>query len=310
MHLATFELRKKSLVGCKIGEDLCQLDRAYTQTFRDPPAPRLTNMRSLLEKGDEALEKTRALVAGIQDTLSNAGGREELLRRGILHKIANVRIVSPIPDPEKIICVGRNYMDHCLEQNKPVPEKPILFSKFRTAIIGPGDEIVRPRATERLDFEGELAFVIGKEGRNIPIDRSMEYVAGYTILNDVSARDLQFSDGQWLRGKSCDTFAPMGPFLATKDEIEDPHNLSIKVTVNGDTMQDSNTGSMIFRIPDLVSFISATMTLSPGDVVATGTPAGVGVFRDPPVFLKAGDTVAIEIEGLGSLTNVVVDEER
>jgi 2-keto-4-pentenoate hydratase/2-oxohepta-3-ene-1,7-dioic acid hydratase in catechol pathway len=266
-------------------------------------------MRSLLERGDPALEKLKVLISTIEETLTSEDGDETLRAHGILHGLSEVRIMAPIPNPQKIICVGRNYMDHCREQNKPVPQRPILFSKFSTAIIGLNGEIVRPRVTDQLDFEGELAFVIGKTAKTIPVEQAMEYVAGYTILNDVTARDIQFSDGQWLRGKSCDTFAPMGPFLVTRDETEDPHDLHMEVRVNGATMQDSNTSNMIFRIPDLVAFVSATITLAPGDIVATGTPAGVGVFRDPPVFLKEGDEVAIEIERLGLLCNRVVDEE-
>ncbi|OQX51966.1 MAG: hypothetical protein B5M53_09900 [Candidatus Cloacimonas sp. 4484_209] len=210
--------------------------------------------------------------------------------------------------PDKIICIGLNYKDHCEEQNRPFPEYPILFSKFNTAVVGPDDAVIKPAITQKLDYEGELAFIIGKEGRHIDEKDAMEYVAGYTIFNDISARDIQFADKQWLRGKTFNTFAPMGPYLVTKDEIDNPHNLYIKVKVNDSIMQDSNTSAMIHQIPYLVSFISQVVTLKPGDVVATGTPAGVGVFRKPPFFLKEKDTVSVEIEKLGILRNFIKND--
>jgi acylpyruvate hydrolase len=309
MHLATCEFDKESVVGSRIADDLFHLGAAYRYWFGETAPAWLKDMRLLLEGGQMAMDRVRKLNDKIQTTLSASGGRETLVKQGIMHSLGDVRLSAPISNPGKIICVGRNYRDHCLEQNKPIPKTPILFSKFSTAIVGPDDRIVRPQATSRLDFEGELAFVVGKKGRHISVDEAMAYVIGYTIFNDVSARDIQFSDGQWLRGKTFDTFAPTGPFLVTKDVVENPHDLGIEVRVNGETMQKSSTRNMIFDIPYLVHFISGVVSLSPGDMVATGTPAGVGVFREPPVFLQDGDEVAVEIEKLGILRSTVVDEK-
>lgn len=310
MYLSTFELENKILLGCKVGDGLLQLDAAYKHWVEKASPAWLQDMLLLLGEGETAMEKVKWLKAKAQDALFTLEVERKLASKGVIHRLSEVRIMAPILHPEKIICLGLNYKDHCLEQNVPMPKNPILFSKFSTAIIGSEDKIVRPRMTKQLDFEGELAFVVGKRGKDIPIMEAMDYVAGYTILNDVSARDIQFSDRQWLRGKTFNTFAPMGPFLVTKDEVEEPHNLDIKVKVNGRMMQNSNTENMIFDIPHLVSFISQVLTLSPGDVIATGTPAGVGVFRKPPVFLRDGDEVIIEIEKLGELRNTVVDEKR
>jgi len=310
MYLSTAKFRNQISLGCKVGDYLIHLDKAYKHCVGKAFPVWLRDMRSLLAQGKAGMDEVKELKDTIQNILSTPEGHESLLSGGVIHAIKDVQIMAPILNPEKIICIGLNYKDHCLEQNIPIPKYPILFSKFSTAIIGPEDEIVRPKLTEQLDFEGELAFVVGRGGRHIPVEQAMNYVAGYAILNDVSARDIQFSDRQWLRGKTFDTFAPIGPFLVTKDEVKDPHNLDIKVKVNGNIMQHSNTKNMIHGIPYLVNFISQVVTLSPGDVVATGTPAGVGVFRKPPVFLKDGDEIIVEIERLGLLRNTVVDEKR
>lgn len=310
MYLSTFKSGDRILLGCRVGDHLLQFDSVYTYLYRQPAPRWLTDMRILLHEGESAVAEVQELKARIENEISDPGRESELRARGIIHPIDTVQIMAPMLNPEKVICVGLNYRDHCLEQDISIPENPILFSKFATAIIGPGEAIVRPRFTQQLDFEGELAFVVGKGGKHISIEHAMTHLFGYTIFNDVSARDIQFGDRQWLRGKTFDTFAPMGPFLVTKDEIADPHDLGIHAEVNGRCMQDSNTSNMIFDIPYLVHFISEVVRLSPGDIVATGTPAGVGVFRDPQVFLSAGDEVAIHIEILGVLRNPVVDEER
>jgi 2-keto-4-pentenoate hydratase/2-oxohepta-3-ene-1,7-dioic acid hydratase in catechol pathway len=310
MYFSTAKFNNKLFIGCKIEDYLIHLAKAY-QYFVQKAFPEwLEGMRSLLAQGESGIEKVKELKDEIRNILSTPEEYKRMLSEGIIHNIKDVQIMAPILDPGKIICIGLNYKDHCLEQNVPIPKSPILFSKFSTAIIGPEDKIVRPKLTEQLDFEGELAFIVGRKGRHIQVEQAMNYVAGYTIMNDVSARDIQFSDRQWLRGKTFDTFAPMGPFLVTKDEVKDPHNLDIKVKVNHKIMQQSNTKNMIHKIPYLVNFISQVVTLSPGDVVATGTPAGVGVFRKPPVFLKDGDEIVIEIERLGLLRNTVVDEKK
>jgi 2-keto-4-pentenoate hydratase/2-oxohepta-3-ene-1,7-dioic acid hydratase in catechol pathway len=227
-------------------------------------------------------------------------------RHGAVLPLADVRLLAPVPRPGKIICIGLNYRDHAEESKLPVPESPITFSKYVTCVANPAAPVYLPRTSEKVDYEAELAFVIGRRAKHVERSRAFDYVLGYTNFNDVSARDFQFADGQWQRGKSCDTFAPMGPAIVTPDEIPDPHRLRIQLRLNGQTMQDSSTGQLIFGIDELIAFLSATVTLEPGDVVATGTPPGVGFARKPPVFLKAGDLMEVEIEGLGVLSNPVL----
>ena len=214
----------------------------------------------------------------------------------------------PIDVPGKIVCIGLNYRDHAEEQGTEPPSAPLLFAKWPNALIGPGEPIVLPRVSKQVDYEAELGVVIGKRVRRVPEENALEAVRGYICLNDVSARDLQFSDGQWTRGKSADTFCPVGPKVVPAADVPDPQALGIRCVLNGQVMQDSTTANMIFTVAEIIAYASATMTLEPGDLIATGTPAGVGVFRDPPVLLKDGDEVTIEIDGLGSLTNPVQAE--
>ena len=216
-----------------------------------------------------------------------------------------IKICAPIPHPNKIICIGLNYRDHAEESGAEIPKSPIIFSKFSTCIIGSGEAILLPAKSVQVDYEAEFAVIIGRRAKNVSADDAMDYVFGYANFNDVSARDFQFADGQWVRGKSCDTFAPVGEYVVTKDEIADPHNLRIQFRLNNKTLQDSNTGELIFKISELIEFLSQSITLEPGDIVATGTPPGVGFARKPPIFLKDGDTAEVEIEGLGILSNVV-----
>lgn len=211
----------------------------------------------------------------------------------------------PIERPGKIVCVGLNYRDHAEEQGAPLPERPILFAKWPNAVIGPGEPIVIPPITEKVDYEAELGVVIGSRIRGVSVENALEAVAGYLCVNDVSARDLQFGDGQWTRGKSPDTFCPLGPRLVPAAEVPDPQALRIRAILNGETMQESTTAMMVFGVAELIAFISQAITLEPGDLIATGTPAGVGVFREPPVFMRPGDEITIEIEELGALTNPV-----
>jgi 2-keto-4-pentenoate hydratase/2-oxohepta-3-ene-1,7-dioic acid hydratase in catechol pathway len=213
--------------------------------------------------------------------------------------------VLPIERPQKIICVGLNYRDHAEEQGVAVPEQPILFAKWPNTLVGPGEPIVLPAISEKVDYEAELGVVIGSRVRNVSAESALEAVRGYICVNDVSARDLQFSDGQWTRGKSPDTFCPVGPRLVPASEVPDPQALAIRALLNGKPMQDSTTANMIFGVAEIIAFASQTMTLEAGDLIATGTPAGVGVFRDPPVFLQPGDEITIEIDGIGALTNPV-----
>ncbi len=213
---------------------------------------------------------------------------------------------APVPRPGKLICIGLNYRDHAAESNMAIPKEPVVFSKFSTAVIAPGEPVVLPATSTKVDYEAELAVVIGRRAKDISLERALDYVLGYTCFNDVSARDFQFADGQWQRGKSCDTFAPMGPTIVTADEVPDPHKLSIKLVLNGQAMQDSNTDQFIFGIPELIEFLSQTITLEPGDVIATGTPPGVGFARRPPVFLRPNDKMEVVIEKVGTLGNPVV----
>ena len=205
----------------------------------------------------------------------------------------------------KIVCAGMNYRDHAEETGIPVPERPVLFAKWTSAVIGPGEPIVLPGFTTEVDYEAELGVVIGRAARDVAVDDALDFVGGYVCVNDVSARDLQFADGQWTRAKSLDTFCPVGPAVVPAAEIPDPQALAIRCVVNGEALQDSSTAHMVFSVADLVSYASRGMTLHPGDLIATGTPAGVGFTRKPPVFLQVGDEVTIEIEGIGALTNPV-----
>ncbi|MBW2515146.1 MAG: fumarylacetoacetate hydrolase family protein [Deltaproteobacteria bacterium] len=217
----------------------------------------------------------------------------------------DVRLGCPISRPSKIICLGLNYLDHREESGFEKPQQPLLFSKTPNALSGPFDPILLPRSCDQIDWEAELAVVIGKAGKRIAASKALDYVAGFSVMNDVSGRQAQFSDGQWFRGKSFDTFAPMGPALVTVDEIENLQNLTVKARVNGEVMQDGNSADMLFEIPTIIAFISEDITLMPGDIISTGTPSGVGIFRDPPVLLKAGDVVECEVEGVGCIRNTV-----
>ena len=222
--------------------------------------------------------------------------------------VDSVKLLAPILRPNKFICVGLNYRDHALESNMEIPKVPTIFNKFSTAIIGPGDDIVLPSVSKTPDYEAEFAFVIGKGGRNIAGADWKKHVFGYTIVNDVSARDYQLQTSQWLMGKTFDTFAPMGPWIVSADEIADPHALDIRMTINGEVLQNSNTRELIFDIPTLIEFLSSVFTLEPGDIVSTGTPAGVGFARKPPRLLAPGDDCVVYVQGIGELRNPVVAE--
>ena len=221
---------------------------------------------------------------------------------------AKTRLRAPIPKPPKIICIGLNYRDHAAEAKMAIPEVPTVFAKFANTVTGHLHPIVLPKNSVKPDYEAEFAVVIGKGGRHIPEARWREHVFGYTIVNDVSARDFQMATSQWTMGKTFDTFAPMGPVIVTADEIEDPHKLAISLTLNGELMQNSNTSNLIFGVPQLIAFLSSVMTLAPGDIISTGTPAGVGFARKPPRWLLPGDEVAVQVEGIGRLVNPVVAE--
>lgn len=253
----------------------------------------LTGMVSTIEQGAPAL-------AMIADYLSRPG--HETLPLG------GVKLCAPILRPPKIICIGLNYRDHAEESNMAIPTRPTVFAKFATSIIGPEDEIVLPKASTQPDYEAELAVVIGKRCRYVRKDDWRDVVFGYTIVHDVSARDFQLATSQWIMGKVFDTFCPMGPCLVTADEIADPHALDIKLSIGGEMLQNSNTRHLIFDIPTLIEHLSSVFTLEPGDVISTGTPAGVGFARKPPRYLKAGDYCTVYVEGIGELRNPVVAE--
>jgi 2-keto-4-pentenoate hydratase/2-oxohepta-3-ene-1,7-dioic acid hydratase in catechol pathway len=258
----------------------------------DPHVP--PSVRQILEGGPELL---RAV--------------EEVAQRpqAIQVEAAKVRFHAPVPDPRKIVCIGLNYKDHAAESGAPIPREPILFSKYPTALVGHGEAIVLPPVSQEVDYEAELVIVVGRHGKNLAAATATEHVAGYTVGHDVSARDWQLKkDGkQWMVGKTFDTFAPCGPVLVTADEVPDPHNLGIRLRLNGQTMQDSTTKQLIFGVGQILAYLSQVFTLEPGDLIYTGTPPGVGFARKPPVFLKGGDVVEVEIDGLGVLRNPVVE---
>jgi 2-keto-4-pentenoate hydratase/2-oxohepta-3-ene-1,7-dioic acid hydratase in catechol pathway len=268
--------------------------------------------------GDDLLEFPR-VVFSIEEALHVKDGLsilEEQLRgltrsssgiQSFLFQTNDAFFRAPITHPQKIIGIGLNYKEHIEEFQREAPKQPLLFAMYANAIIGPEEPIVVPQMSQQIDYEAELAVVIGRRTKQVPVESAVEYVAGYTILNDVSARDLQFSDGQWLRAKSFDTFAPIGPYLVTANELGDGSGLNLELRLNGKQMQKSNTRNLIFDVPKLISHISHVMTLEVGDIIATGTPSGVGFVRNPPVFMKAGDVVEIDIQGIGTLRNPVVD---
>jgi len=283
MKLVTFENQGKTGVGALVDDQVVNLAAG------DSSIPKC--MRCLLEGGEAALA-TAWKVA-------DSGG----------HRIAtaDVTLKAPIHNPEKIICAGLNYADHAAESGMALPAEPVLFNKFNNAIIGPGEPIVVPEESNEVDYEVELVAVIGKPGRRIAESAAMEHVAGYTVGNDVSARDWQLNrpGGQWMMGKTFDTFSPIGPALVTPDEVPDPHDLGIRCILNGETVQDSKTDQLIFRVEALIAHISKVVTLKPGDLIYTGTPPGVGFARKPPIFLEPGDTVTCEVDEVGALTNPV-----
>lgn len=227
---------------------------------------------------------------------------------GVIYGLDEVELASPVTNPGKIVCVGANYYDLLEEMGIPPTPYPRIFAKFTNALCGPYDHIIHPAATECLDYEAELAFIVGKTARRVSKEDAFDYIAGYTVFNDVSARDLQAIDKQFLRAKTFDSFAPCGPFLVTKDEVPDPGNLDVKLWVNGDLRQNSNTSKMVFGVPEILSFISHAFTLEPGDIIATGTPGGLGRDRKPPVYMKVGDICAAEFESVGRIENRVVPE--
>ena len=280
MHFVTFQHDHASQCGVLTGDTIVGLKDAGFST-----------LQQVIEGGSEAKRK-------IQSWLEKAPANTAI-------PLAGTKLLAPLPRPPKLICVGLNYRDHAKECGADLPKVPAIFSKFTTSIIGPDDEIVLPKNSAEPDYEAEFAVVIGKGGRHIPQDRWLDHVFGYTNFNDVSARDVQMATSQWLMGKTFDTFGPMGPAIVTTDEIADPHALDIQMVINGEVLQSSNTSEMVFRIPYLIEFISSVFTLEPGDVISTGTPAGVGEAKNPQRWLRPGDDVVVRISGLPELRNGV-----
>lgn len=286
MRLVTFTHQGQRRLGARSGDSIIDLSTA------DPSIP--STMKEFLEAGDNAISAAQTVIDSGTHAIS----------------ATDVTIHAPIDNPEKIICIGLNYADHAAESSMPIPEEPIVFSKYASSIIGPDENIVAPSASSQVDYEVELVVVIGKSGRNISEEDALDHVAGYMVGHDVSARDYQLEKPgtQWMMGKTFDTFAPIGPDLVTTDDVPDPHNLGIRCILNGETVQDSNTSQLIFGVPKLIAYLAHVFTLTPGDLIFTGTPHGVGMGREPQLWLKHGDLVICEIDGLGRLENPVISD--
>ncbi|MBB6730800.1 fumarylacetoacetate hydrolase family protein [Cohnella zeiphila] len=272
--------------------------------FYDRQDPERKLRVGVLEGGAVAALETAETVRGV----IGSGLPPSAIRRGRSYSLDEVKLLPPLTDPEKIVCIGLNYRDHVIESNMPMPKVPVLFPKYNNCLAGHGDAIVIPREVSQCDYEAELAVVVGKTAKRVPRESAMDYVFGYTVVNDVSARDIQLNEPQWTRGKAIDGFAPAGPWIVTADELPEPGKLAISLKLNGEIMQQSSTSELIFDVPYLISFLSNTMTLRPGDIISTGTPPGVGMGRTPQVWLRPGDVVEAEIEGIGTLTNTFVAE--
>ena len=295
MRLVTYESDGKWRAGVIVNENVVDSNVAAMAADINFDTDRISNRQIIRLKPDLLAQFERA-------ALEIADARPSALDVFPLEK---TRLGPPIPNPDKIICLGLNYRSHAEEAGFTPPKIPILFAKFRNALTGPTSPIILPDLSEEIDYEAELAIVIRRQCKKVSSAEALKYIAGYMAFNDVSARDLQFRTGQWLSGKTLDTFAPCGPALVV-DEISDPQSLDILTRVNGQTLQESNTSNMIFSIPETIAYISQLMTLEPGDIIATGTPEGVGFKRNPPLFLCHGDVVEVEIEGVGALRNPVI----
>jgi len=296
-------------VGAIVNEEVIDLHVAYksllasegkirAQQIADAFVP--ADMTGFLQGGQESVELAKEAIAYALENKTDNGYR-------LVYDVNEVKVEAPVPAPGKMICVGHNYREHILEMKRELPPYPVVFAKFANTVIGPQDDIPFFPISEQLDYEAEFAFVIGKRARNVSQTDALDYVAGYTIVNDVTYRDLQRRTLQWLQGKTVEGSAPMGPWLVTSDELQDPSGLEVVLTVNGEERQRSNTANLVFSVQYLVEFLSNLMTLEPGDVILTGTPGGVGVARDPQVFLKDGDVVKIEIDQIGVLENRVAN---
>jgi acylpyruvate hydrolase len=312
MKLVTYSCNGNVALGAVSRRRVIDLHRAHRATLsaagdadelavadlRVPP-----DMLRLLQSGEKSMAAARRALQFVEE--QGARGNQG----GLWHSLSEVKLLAPIQRPGKVICVGLNYRSHLAEIKEPTPAYPILFHKAATSIIGEGEAIVLPRISRQVDYEGELALVIGRHGKYIAEADALSYVAGYACANDVSAHDLEFRTSQWTSGKMLDTFCPLGPVLLTGDKVPDPSLLHLETILNGTTVQEAWTSDMVFSVPFLVSYISSLATLEPGDLILTGTPAGIGCNQSPQVFLQTGDRISVEIEGIGRLTNPVVAEE-
>jgi 2-keto-4-pentenoate hydratase/2-oxohepta-3-ene-1,7-dioic acid hydratase in catechol pathway len=304
MKLAQFKTKEseQQRLGILIGDVVCdvtELARAVKNAGGNPPDWLLdvTSTLDVIKRGPAGLDAINSLVSG--------GNEPDQRGHATAYALDSIDFL-PAVYPSKILAIGRNYAEHAAEGGAELPKAPLLFNKLPNALSAHNAPIVLPTISEQVDFEAELAVIIGRTAKRVSEGEALDYVFGYSLINDVSARDLQFGDGQWTRGKSLDTFAPLGPFITTRDEIEDVQTLKIEGVLNGEVMQSSNTARMIFQVAYLVSYLSQGITLQPGDVIASGTPDGVGIFRKPPVLLKAGDVFEVKIEKVGTLRNPVV----
>ena len=307
MKLVSFRIDGIARIGCIEGESVVDLNYAYLSMLEAEGAIRARHiaeafvpprMVEFLQGGEQSMTLAKQAAAY---ALEHA---DALPYKAVL-PVSGVKLEAPVLQPGKMICVGHNYREHILEMKRELPELPVVFAKYSNTIIGPQDDIPFYPISEQLDYEAEFAFVVGKRARNVSQADALHYVAGYTIANDVTYRDIQRRTIQWMQGKAVDGSAPMGPWLVTSDELADPSGLEVVLTVNGEERQRSNTANLVFTVPRLVEFLSGLMTLEPGDIVLTGTPGGVGVAREPQVFLKDGDVVRIEIDRIGALENRV-----
>lgn len=296
MKLIRYVCSNMESYGILVGNEIVS-PMGLLKALKIPPPLSLDEVITLGKRGIEVIEQ-------LMHCSTNTEKKDATI------SMEDVTILPPVPSPPKIVCLGLNYRDHAEEQGAEIPNEPVIFMKPRTAVIGSEQPIIQPGLVKQLDYEAELAIVIGRKGKDIPISDAKNYIFGYTAFNDVSARDIQFKDKQWTRGKSFDTFAPMGPCVTTVDQIENPNDLRICTKVNGELRQNSSTKNMVLNVYEVVHYLSLVMTLEPGDVIATGTPAGVGVFVKPePKFLSVGDVVEIEIESIGTLKNKVEESK-
>ncbi len=320
MRLVTFAARGQARIGALEGDWAIDLTRAGRAHFAarglSRPGARACvllppSMQEFLATGEDALALAREVTGAVRAGLADPETARGLEADGVAWRRSEVRLLPPVPAPPKILCVGRNYAEHAREGGGEPPEVPIFFGRFPHSLLAPGAPFVLPRASTQVDFEGELCAVVGRGGRDIPEARALDHVAGYTIFNDISIRDYQRRTSQWMIGKNFDQSGPLGPALVTRDEVPDPQALTLTVDVSGERMQEAGTAAMIFSVAYLVAYISRALTLEPGDLIATGTPSGVGFARKPPRWLRAGDVVRVAITRLGVLeTPVVPAEER